>query len=83
MFSDLMSRIGSEAVTTFFRAHFGVEPPRPIEAEQKTQAQLAYSHGDGGGAPEAGKPRQVHKLPNWGRKKGGGRKRQRQAQSGS
>ena len=77
MFSDLMARISNEAVTMFFRAQFGTEAPQPVERERKTQERLAYSHGDDGEV----KPRQMHKLPNWGRKKAGGRKR-RQAQGG-
>ncbi len=77
MFSDLMTRISNEAVTMFFRAQFGTEAPQPVARERKTQERLAYSHGDDGEV----KTRQMHKLPNWGRKKAGGRRR-RQAQGG-
>jgi preprotein translocase subunit SecA len=77
MFQDLMSRISKESITTFFRAQFSAEPPRPIEEERKVQADLAYSHGDGGAAERSA---QLKRLPNWGRK---GRKRQRgQPQAG-
>ena len=77
MFEDLMARISKECVTTFFRAQFSAEPPR-AEQERKVQADLAYSHGDEP-ADGSAKPQQVRKLPNWGKKRSGGRKRQRQA----
>ena len=84
MFSDLMLRIGKEAVATFFRAHFAAEAPPPLEAEQKVQAELAYSsHEDGdgalGGEAEGGGRKQKlgKALPNWGRKRGKGKKKRR------
>ena len=85
MFSDLMFRISKEVVTTFFRTHFGTEaPPQEDAAERarKTQEKLAYQHGEEGGGDGA-KPKKVHKLPNWKRKKSGSsRRRQRQAEGG-
>ena len=71
MFKDLMTRIGTECVTTFFRAQFSAEP-RPVEPpERKVQRDLAYSHNDGSGGA---KPQQARKLANWGKK---GRKKAR------
>ena len=81
MFSDLMTRIGNEAVTTFFRTQFSAEPPREPAPEQKVQANLAYSHDEDGQLADA-KPKQVHKLPNWKRKKSSGKKQKRRQAAG-
>ncbi|MDH5752628.1 MAG: preprotein translocase subunit SecA, partial [Deltaproteobacteria bacterium] len=64
LFEDLMFRISKEGVSTFFRAHFSTEAPRP--EQRKVQEDLAYTHGD---ADDAGKPSKAQKLANWGRKK--------------
>ena len=65
MFQDLMFRISKEAVTTFFRAHFGLNAPR---REARKEASLSFLHGDEGdsdGAAPAKKP--VRKAARLGR----------------
>jgi preprotein translocase subunit SecA len=42
MFADLMERISREVVTTFYRAHFGIQAPRPVEQPKQ---ELQFSHG--------------------------------------
>ncbi|HUJ76377.1 MAG TPA: preprotein translocase subunit SecA, partial [bacterium] len=74
LFADLMSRIANEAITSFFRAQFsGVEAP-PVE---RKQAPLSYNQGEEAEAEKA--PKQVRKIPNWGKKKASGGKRKRPA----
>jgi len=51
MFTDLMARINRDAVTTFYRAHFGIQAPKPVE---KPKPDLQFLHGGGGdGGTEA------------------------------
>jgi preprotein translocase subunit SecA len=77
MFQDLMTRIGKESVTTFFRAQFSAEPPRP-EPERKVQRDLAYTHGDAS-EERAARSEQLKRLPNWGKKRGGKKARRQPA----
>ncbi|MDH4120827.1 MAG: preprotein translocase subunit SecA [Deltaproteobacteria bacterium] len=46
LFTDLMARISQEAVTTFFRAHFGVEAPQP---QRQPPPDLEFLHPDNAG----------------------------------
>jgi preprotein translocase subunit SecA len=77
MFQDLMTRISKESVTTFFRAQFSAEPPRP-EPERKVQRDLAYTHGDAS-EERAARSEQLKRLPNWGKKRGGKKSRRQPA----
>ena len=64
MFTDLMQRINREAVTTFYRAHFGVQAPRPVE---KPKQELQFLHGGDGEAPAAPARQPVRKPAKLGR----------------
>ena len=74
MFSDLMFRISKESVSMFFQTQLGASAPKP--REERPRQKLTYTHGDEEGAQGQQKMR---KLPNWGRKKSGGKRQKRQA----
>ena len=63
MFTDLMFRISKEATSTFFRAQFGSEVPKPVQREEPKE--LSYTHGE----EPAQKPRRqpVRKVVKLGR----------------
>jgi preprotein translocase subunit SecA len=65
MFADLMARISRESASTFYRAQFTREAPRPVE--RKPAAKLKYNQGDESEAARG--PKQARKIPNWGKKK--------------
>jgi preprotein translocase subunit SecA len=64
MFTDLMARISKDAVRTFFRAHFGIQQPKPAE---RPKQDLRYQHGDGAGAAEPPPRMPVRKAAKPGR----------------